>query len=72
MAGATLAKVTNVGRMTRKGLKAGRYRFSVALSRRGRRPLARKGTLRLRVQVTVRAPTGSSATLAKPVRLKRR
>jgi hypothetical protein len=67
-----LAKVTTVGSLVKSRLKAGPLRFSVPLSKRGKRALKRRHRLTLRLQVRVRAPNGSSTTLAKTVRLSQR
>ncbi len=64
-----LAKVTRVGSLAKAGLKAGRYRFSVALNKRGRRALKRRHRISLRLQVKVNAPDRTSATLSKKVKL---
>jgi plastocyanin len=67
-----LAKLTTVGSLVKSRLKAGPLRFSVPLSKRGKRALKRRHRLTLRLQVRVRAPNGSSTTLAKTVKLSQR
>jgi len=71
-AGGSLAKVTDVGSVTKTGVRAGLYRFSVALAKRGKRALRRKRSLLLRLRITVRAHGGAATTLATSVKLRRR
>ncbi len=71
-AGGSLAKVTDVGSVTKTGVRAGLYRFSVALGNRGKRALRRRRSLSLRLRITVRARGGISTTLATSVKLRQR
>ncbi len=71
-ASGSLAKVTSVGSLTKAGVKAGLYRFSVPLGNRGKRALRRRRHLSLKLRATVRGQSGTSATLTATVKLKRR
>jgi plastocyanin len=66
------SKVLRVGTVKKSGLESGRYRFKVALTRRGRSLLARKQKLSLRLRVEVTAPDNTSTTLSAKTKLKPR
>jgi plastocyanin len=66
------SSVIRVGTATKRGLDAGRYRFRVALDKRGKSLLARNHRLSLRLRLEVTAPDGSTTTLSSKANLKRR
>jgi plastocyanin len=61
-----------LGRTIKRSLPAGRQRFKVALNRRGRRALARRGHLAVLLRIIVTPPSGSPATASARLRLSAR
>jgi plastocyanin len=64
---ARLLGPASLGRLSRRGLKAGTLHFSVALGAPARRTLQAKRRLRLTLEVTVVAPGGTSTRLTRTV-----
>jgi plastocyanin len=62
------AQVT-VGRLVRSALRAGRVSFTVPLSAKARRALARHGRLALSVKIVLNAAQGSAVTITRSVAL---
>lgn len=60
-----------LGSLTRSRVPAGTTKFTVKLNRKGRSALRRAGSLRLRLTITVKPPSGASLVLTAAVRLRR-
>jgi hypothetical protein len=70
-AAAAAARSVTVGKLTRRGVAAGRLSLKVKLNAQGRKALRARGRLKLKLVMAVSAPGGSKTTIARSVTLRR-